>query len=989
LIIFEAIINQNLYLFKSVTSLFLSTIKQKKKMKKHYNSVRVFFLVTILFLTISAVKAQSVGDYRSVVSGNWSTLASWQRLNALPSTWGTPTSAQGYPGQYATTNLTVQTTHDMVLDVSPAYAIINLTTEGTGRLKNAATNGLILYISGNIKLGTGSAEKSDPINLKLSENTNTVILNGTNQQIISGDNGKGTAYFYNLTVSNLITTGGVLLNNSAVVEGNLTVGSNCLYDISTYISNKTSSPNATFSFQSGSIFRLSGSTGGATGSNFPIKTGGAGTFTYSIDPTSTIEYYGNGGTNQTICTSYITGTTPATEYITYGNLKLSNGNATGIATKNLTSNITGIAGNLTIGDEVSYDISTYNSNCTANTVDFSLNGTGTLKLSGNNFPGGFNSRTLSLNSTVEYYGTLAQSILAFNYGNLTSSNTGTRTLPSTGTVGIYGAFTPGTNSYTVTGSTVNFNGITAQTIPGFTFNNLIINNNIGATLNGDVTVNNSLLINSGTQLIVPTLKQLYVLGIITNNNGTSGLVIQSNSTEANGSLIFHNTAVSPVQATVEMYSKAAKSTNYKWQFFGIPLRSMVASPTFDGSYVRQMFENNNPTHWYQLNGESPLISFTGYEITQVSPTTVYFQGELENSDFSSGKLSFTSDATYPGQHLIGNPYTAAIDIKKITFGSTNAAVIENTVYLYNTGSYADWTNAGSGTTSGTAAGQYIAVPVNTAGLDGLPTQVPSMQAFLVRAKSDNDSATISIPYSSTGTMIKNTEMQRCKVNNKAGIRIDVNGSRFSDHVWLFTESTCSHNFDNGWDGYKFGGSVLAPELYIAEADGDYQVSTVDDINNTVLGFKAGEDSVYTLTFTNENLESGYKNVYLVDLLNNTTKNIFKSGTTYSFTSSDSLVNRFKIVTSLENNKNDKKDKKPDINQKHLNIFSNRKSIIVENGSNEKGDLMLYDSTLGRLIKKLTFNANCITTLQVNVPDGLYLVKGVTKSEEFSKCVLLK
>ena len=39
---------------------------------------------------------------------------------------------------------------------------------------------------------------------------------------------------------------------------------------------------------------------------------------------------------------------------------------------------------------------------------------------------------------------------AFNYNNLTSSNTGARTLANAGTIGIDGVFTQGTNAYTIT-----------------------------------------------------------------------------------------------------------------------------------------------------------------------------------------------------------------------------------------------------------------------------------------------------------------------------------------------------------------------------------------------------------------------------------------------------------------------------------------------------------------------------------------------------------
>jgi len=269
----------------------------------------------------------------------------------------------------------------------------------------------------------------------------------------------------------------------------------------------------------------------------------------------------------------------------------------------------------------------------------------------------------------------------------------------------------------------------------------------------------------------------------------------------------------------------------------------------------------------------------------------------------------------------------------------------------------------------------------------LPSQIPSMQAFLTRTMSDNALATISIPYSSVGTVVKNTDMQRVKTIKNGSMRIDINGSRFSDRMWIITNPDCTHNFDNGWDGYKFGGSILAPQLYSIEADGDYQVNTVDDMNNTELGFRAGEDSFYTLTFTNENLETSYKNLYLIDLHDSTTTDITQSGTTHSFVvSPDSPSKRFKIVTSLEKIKD---EKKPKINKTELNIFSNQKIIIIDNPGNETGKLTVYDAVSGRIVLNLTFDANGITTFPTKLPTGLYILKAVTSSGEISLSVLLK
>jgi len=105
-------------------------------------------------------------------------------------------------------------------------------------------------------------------------------------------------------------------------------------------------------------------------------------------------------------------------------------------------------------------------------------GSGTLTIQGAfSNTGTFNRDT----STVFYDGT-AQSIIAVNYYNLTFSNNA-KTLASTGTIGIAGTFTPGTNtSHTTTNSTIEFNGTSAQAVPVFhTYNNLTLNNTAGTT----------------------------------------------------------------------------------------------------------------------------------------------------------------------------------------------------------------------------------------------------------------------------------------------------------------------------------------------------------------------------------------------------------------------------------------------------------------------------------------------------------------------------
>lgn len=78
--------------------------------------------------------------------------------------------------------------------------------------------------------------------------------------------------------------------------------------------------------------------------------------------------------------------------------------------------------------------------------------------------------------TVGFIGAGAQTIPAYNYYNLMSSAAGNRILAGSGVIGIRNTFIPGSNTYTVTGSTLDFNGNTAQTIAASVYNNLTLSN---------------------------------------------------------------------------------------------------------------------------------------------------------------------------------------------------------------------------------------------------------------------------------------------------------------------------------------------------------------------------------------------------------------------------------------------------------------------------------------------------------------------------------
>jgi len=493
-------------------------------------------------------------------------------------------------------------------------------------------------------------------------------------------------------------------------------------------------------------------------------------------------------------------------------------------------------------------------------------------------------------------------------------------------------------------------------------------------------------------LIIPAAKGLTVNNTIQTAASPDRIIIKADSVLSNGSLIFHNPLNLPVQATVEMYSKAyisvtASPLKYNWQYFGIPLSSVVAEPTFYGSYLRKWDETGTSisNHWVMQNNASVIVPFYGYELCQPSPTTITFQGALVNSNFSTGQLPYTTTALYPGQHIFANPYTAAIDITHLTFGDG----MEKTVYMYNTGTYGIWLSGNGGISNGyfNTPGQYYAIPQSVAGTVGLQGQIPSMQAMLVKAMGAASNATFGINYNSVVAL--NTYLQRApgvdvvSTSEKVGTMIEVKGEHGADRMWIFTNPDCTRGFDNGWDGQKMIGSALSPQLFAMETDGNYQVNTVPDMHDTELGFQAGEDLQDTLTFTHQNIEKRYAGVYLVDLIENKTIDITTSGTSYAFVaeSTPTPVKRFKIVTRpYEKNAPD--------SDTQVKIFSSQATVFVQNYSNLNGDCLVYDIA-GHYIKKMQFGANGVTAITNSLKPGAYIAMAITANEKVSKRLIVR
>ena len=885
----------------------------------------------------------------------------------------------------ATTNSTISTlgvvngiysTDLGVLTISN-NSIHDLTIANANTTTNASVSGIVVLLS------------------TLSTVTNNTIYNLSNTYpsyagYVSGiyfSGGSGANICSNNTIYGLSATGAsvadakiVALNYNAGTGANVT-NANFIHSLSI--------PNSS----TGSIYGIRVETGAATYSNNIINLGGTSNITqYGFYDTGLASQNSNLYFN-TINIGGTVGSSSNNTYCLYS--------AAATNTRNFRNNIFSNTRSNTSGSGLHYAVSlTANTNLTSNYNDYYVSGTGAVL--GN--MGGTDKSTLAL-----WKAATAQDINSFNttpllvsagsttatgyktLGGLTGTAVSTTTdynsASRSGTAPTMGAWERDINLWTGTTSSVYSLGTnwSKGTAPISTDNLVFAESpNNDCVLDGNYTVAN--VINQSIKKItIPTTRSLTVTNSITTDGNAGRIYIQASSGAVNGSLIYYNTVDNPVSATVEMFDKAtyvsgATSTtnpaNYHWQYFGIPVRSMTPFGTLDGSYVRRW--NHAGAAWSLLKNDSIMSSFKGYEIAQIATKTITFAGVLENADYSA-TLDAKDGATIVGQYIFGNPYTAAININQLSFG----AQTENSVYLFNTGSTAEWAARINNISPDANAGQYVVCPKGYAGTSGIPGQIPSMGGFLI--KDTNTSGTHSFGITYNNVIQANTTTQRAKkADTSVSTIIDVKGARFADRMWIFTNPGCTKGFDNGWDGRKILGSALTPQLYAMEADGNYQVNTVDNINNSDLAFQAGEDSNYTLTFTHQNTTSVYSTLYLVDLLENKTTDISATGTEYSFTATPTTtpIKRFKIVTATGGTTENAKTA-----GNGLRVFGVQNMVMVHNYGTSSGNLTLYDIN-ARILQTSIIAPFGITTMTTNLPDGCYVVKAKTNNMEVTEKVIL-
>ena len=359
----------------------------------------------------------------------------------------------------------------------------------------------------------------------------------------------------------------------------------------------------------------------------------------------------------------------------------------------------------------------------------------------------------------------------------------------------------------------------------------------------------------------------------------SDLVLES-STAGNASLIFNNS--NGDAATVQMYSKATVVDNtWNWQYVGTPFTGSIPLYNYYGSWMYKWYNDGESNGWSVVHGSDVLDPFVGYCLTQANPTTHIMSGTLVATDTKDQTITMGAST----DKVLANSWTAPISIcsfTESTFTSTPA-----TIYLFNTGS------AENGSSEGDAAGTFIAVPINSAVYTGNGLIAP-MQGFFVTTNGvGGEAGKITLKYNElvrpagshtdivAGPM-KSPMRDREDFGEPDVLKISAKGSIYKDRVVILAREDFSEGFDNGWDGEKKGYNSIAPAVFVINEEGKNDaVSAIPEYEGTLVGFRAGTDNEYTLTFE----YNGDEVLYLNDLKAQMST-VIANGQTYTFTTED-------------------------------------------------------------------------------------------------------
>ena len=471
-------------------------------------------------------------------------------------------------------------------------------------------------------------------------------------------------------------------------------------------------------------------------------------------------------------------------------------------------------------------------------------------------------------------------------------------------------------------------------------------------------------------------------GLTVGNTGVvsaaSSSIVIDNTPEGAGFLkVDPTTDNKPAKVTINYTTKAYNSGNPRdevWQYMGAPGSDM------------QMSDANNTMiyHWNEQQGwlkmsNTNLQPFVGYAFTQNQAQIANFQ--IQATPIIPDKpqeitLTLTQSGMR-GSNLFANSFLAPIDLA--TFDDEDFTDgVEQTFYLYNSGSWKQWQNNGGANNQmsyGVSPGQYYALSPKGASLMDAQydqTTIPPMQGVYVVTQKDG--AKIYLDYAKH-VYAANASNQAMRAPERTSedfkrIRLQVNSQNSgADRMYVIQHDAATAGYDNGYDARNMAVASQV-SIYTTEADGQMEISVSDNIDSTYIGFNAGADTEYTLRMTSVVGEM----LYLKDLQNQSLIAI-GDGVEYSFTAEPNSVNNQRFLL-LDRRSNDVTTDQPQV---QVYVYDKMAHVVA---APEGSDMVVYSIGGTAVANYILGVSPCVVDLS-ELPVGVYVLR---VNDKAFKCV---
>ncbi len=476
----------------------------------------------------------------------------------------------------------------------------------------------------------------------------------------------------------------------------------------------------------------------------------------------------------------------------------------------------------------------------------------------------------------------------------------------------------------------------------------------------------NLTIESGGYLYVPSNNTLTVNGTLTNNAGTSGLIVKADNTGM-GSLI-HN--ISNVQATVEQWLEFDATQGWQWHLVSAPISDATINTYYDMFLYQYHEAGNAPGGGYWENLWDPVTTpmnlGEGYNITGsntwIGTTTVNYEGLLNSSDVPiTGFTMDDPDVNFRGFKLVGNPFSCAIDWN--TSVDWNRSGLSGWMVILDDGTYRGYHSDGTSWQSGTSI-------------------IPSTQGFFVRATSLP--ASLTIP---TSQRVHNSHDFYKETNDFTYpiVRMEAQVNGHTDESVVVFHPEGSTGFDDYYDLSKFTNAEGLPNLYSASEGINYAFSFLqEDYIDMIIPvyFEMGVPGICQIEATEiDNISQGV-NVYLEDLIEGTITEL-KANPVYEFEhnlNNDPLRFNLHFMESwygVEDN-----------SMNNINIYSTNDFVYIVTPEMQSGDIFIYDM-LGQEILNQRISESDLTKIRITNGTAYYLVKFQSDETLVTKKVFVK